>query len=224
MTVVRRASSPSKFLPSARWHSCSLSSRSCRTSDSIQTEKPLLDEYRNALTEYMKDPKCENPGFVSQSRELHALSPRAEKSSTRAVQGLLLALIVQVGTTALYEQRDIIWNSAMESYVYLQFPELRDYIKSTDAYRSQGPIQISANIICSPNNWNSLASKAHKTKLNCAGGIICEGDHCDLSNLKARAESLFRPHKHSHHNHLHKANHDMSNFKKTLRRIPGLCN
>lgn len=113
----------------------------------IQVEIPVLDEYRDALEEYLKDPTCEIPGFAT--RNVHPLSARAEKSSIRSVQALLLALIVQTASNSLLDMTKEIWNKAMKDYKNLQFPGLRDYIKSTEAYRIQGPIQISSDIVCS---------------------------------------------------------------------------
>ncbi|KAF2820809.1 glycoside hydrolase [Ophiobolus disseminans] len=180
--------------------------------DSVQVDNPKLEEYRNAMAAYVKDPKCDNPGFAT--RDLHALMGRAEKSPSITVQGIVLALLVQTGSNALLDLAKDIWNKAMERYTYLQFPALRDYIKSTNAYRTQGPIEMSMKIVCSPNYWNSLAAKTQEEKLNCIDGIVCEGDHCELSNLNPRADSLIRPHKHSHHNHLHRADHGKTKLDK----------
>lgn len=170
--------------------------------DIIQIENPVLDEYRDALDEYLKDPTCENPGFAT--RDVHPLSARAEKSSTRSVQALLLALIVQTASNSLLDMTKEIWNKAMKDYKNLQFPGLRDYIKSTEAYRVQGPIQISSSIVCSPSYWNTLASKTEEEKLICIDGI-CDHQSCTLPNLNSRSNPLIRRH-HSHHKAHHSHN------------------
>jgi hypothetical protein len=183
--------------------------------ETIQTENPLVEEYRDAMEAYVKDPKCENPGFAG--RDLHALSRREEKPEIRTVAGLLLNLIVFMGAqNALNDIRQEIWNRAMASYTYLQFPALRDYIKSTEAYRTQGPIEVSSAIVCNPNYWNKLAANETEEELDCIDGIVCEGDHCNLANLNPRAESLIHPRKHSHHNHLHRANHGTTKLDKRV--------
>jgi chitinase len=185
--------------------------------ETIQKENPLVEEYRDAMEAYVKDPKCENPGFAG--RDLHALSRREEKPQIRTVAGLLLNLIVFMGAQdTLNDIRQEIWNRAMASYTYLQFPALRDYIKSTEAYRTQGPIEVSSAIVCNPNYWNKLAANETEEELDCIDGIICEGDHCNLSNLNPRAESLIHPYKHSHHNHLHRANHGTTKLDKRVGR------
>jgi chitinase len=183
-------------------------------SDVTQKRNPILDEYENAMAEYVKDPKCKNSGFAS--RSLHTLSTREEKSTTLTVHALILALLTQSTSNVLYNTMKEIWNSAMQSYTYLQFPSLREYIKSTEAYRTQGPIAVSSNVVCNPKYWNSLASNVQEKKLICIDGIMCEGDECELSNLNPRAKSLLRPHKHSHHNYLHRLNHGKVKLDKRV--------
>jgi chitinase len=183
--------------------------------DTIQIENPVLDEYRDALDEYVKDPKCENHGFVT--RDLHALSARAEKSSTRIVQTMLLALIVQTGSNSLLDMTREVWNKAMKDYKNLQFPGLRDYIKNTDEYRIMGPIEVSSSITCSLSYWNELASsKKEEEKLICIDGI-CDNKSCTLPELTTRSEAVspaHRPHKHNHHNYLHRGLHASSKIVK----------
>jgi chitinase len=56
---------------------------SSHTTKTIRDENPILDEYRDALEECVKDPKCENPGF--ETRDLHDLLNRAKKYLMRRV-------------------------------------------------------------------------------------------------------------------------------------------
>ncbi|CAN9352610.1 unnamed protein product [Alternaria alternata] len=175
-------------------------------SEQVEVENPLIEDYRDAMEEYVKDPTCKNPDtFVP--RGLHSISKRDEKYTTKRAQALLLALIVQSGSNALRDIMGEIWNKAMSKYKNLQFPELRNYLTDLDAYGTEGPIRLASSIICSPAYWNNIASKAEEEKLVCIDAICNEDDCPDLEPLERRTESLVHIHRHNHYHRDHRANH-----------------
>lgn len=175
-------------------------------SEQVEVENPLIEDYRDAMEEYVKDPTCKNPDtFVP--RGLHSISKRDEKYTTKRAQALLLALIVQSGSNALRDIMGEIWNKAMSKYKNLQFPELRNYLTDLDAYGTEGPIRLASSIICSPAYWNNIASKAEEENLVCIDAICNEDDCPDLEPLERRTESLVHIHRHNHYHRDHRANH-----------------
>jgi hypothetical protein len=94
----------------------------------------------------------------------------------------------------------------MKDYTNSRFRSLREYIKSTEAYRAQGAIQVSLGIVCSSNYWTTLASKTEEEKLICIDSV-CDHQSCALPDLDSRSQSPVRPYKHSHHDLIHRADH-----------------
>lgn len=163
-------------------------------SDRVEVENPKLDGYRSTMKSYTDDPTCANPGPILGRRNLDfkqdngsaipvfdldtslELTKRADKIDVTRTESLLLILITKVGTSAMLEETERIWNDYMrDKFSHLTFPSFRSYVTNLPEYGSEGPIQISHAVVCNPHYWNTRASGS-KT-LNCVDGI-CTTESC----------------------------------------------
>lgn len=164
-------------------------------SDTIEVENPKLDEYRDALKLYLKDPVCANPGSIVSRRDslqMHtppttalSLLKRADASTTEVkTRSILLEILATVGTSAMLDVMEDIWDGAIgDKWANLKVSSLRPFVKDLPEYGRDGPIQIAHDIVCSPNSWNNRVG-GDKT-VTCVDGF-CTQDNCEGRELVQR--------------------------------------
>lgn len=179
-------------------------------SDTIEVENPKLDTYRSTLEDYIRNPTCPNPGPLDSESVLMALpepteplpirqglilnnvsaltlGERAESSTFNQAEGFLLNLLTKASLESMLEAEEKIWNDYMpeEFGAGLRMPHLRNYLQDLPAWDTEGPIQLSHGVICSPNYWAGLASGASDTAVNCSLST-CDTDGCQSEDLESR--------------------------------------
>ncbi|KAH5292828.1 hypothetical protein HBI11_188100 [Parastagonospora nodorum] len=173
--------------------------------DIIQVENPKLNEYRNSLEEYLKNPRCEVPEPFTK-RSSPSLIKRAEKWPYDITGQILLLLLTNSAGGAMLDSMQEIWNKAMgDKYSYLHFPSFRKYAQSLNVYTSHGPIALAEKIKCNLNYWNARASNGTKKTIVC-NDVPCSGELCTYEQLERRSET-FSPSKHFDHDHGHRHSH-----------------
>jgi chitinase len=177
--------------------------------DIVQIENPKLDEYRDSLKEYLKNPRCAVPGSFTK-RDSNSLVTREQKYPYDVTGHILLQLLtVTGGGSAMIDLMEEAWNSAMgDKFSYLHFPSLREFAQKLHTWQTRGPIELTQQIMCNLNSWNSRASKGAKKSIICVYDP-CEDDECDIDTpeRRVRAVSSAEPFDHTHrhrHRHLHR--------------------
>lgn len=156
-------------------------------SDTIEVENPKLEEYRDALNLYLEDPVCATPGTIINKRgSLQAYTPptsalslfkRATSPGEAKTQTMLLEILVTVGTGAMLDVMEDIWDSIIgEKWPNLKVAKLRPFVKDLPEYGHDGPIQIAHDIVCSPNGWNNRVGGV--STVNCSKGF-CTQENCE---------------------------------------------
>lgn len=160
-------------------------SRCCvpKYSDTIEVENPKLDSYRDAVTAYMMDPTCAKPGPILERELLDggALARRADNKRVKETEALLLALITKAGTSSMLEAMAKIWNDHVgDKFPNLKFDNFRSWATDLPEYGTEGPMQMSHSIVCSPNYWNArvgAGGSGSESLVDCSEGI-CETEDC----------------------------------------------
>jgi chitinase len=206
--------------------------------DIIQVENPKLQEYRDALEEYTKAPRCEVPSPFSK-RELHALGKREQKYPYDVTGHVLLALLTgTAGSNAMNDLMEEIWNKAMgDRFSNLHFPSLRDFAMKLPTWATQGPIAVSQKIMCNLNSWNERASGKGSAKTLVCYDTTCSEGECQQARPGARKarsvpslnlidHSYHRRHHHHHHNYMYvrQASNETSLEKRREPYYPSLVN
>jgi chitinase len=165
--------------------------------DTIEVENEKLGIWRDEMSVWLKDPTCGNPGIVLQRRSgpgEHAvleieqglqLAGRATApfaAGELRTEGLLLALLTKASTSNMISSMETIWNNGAGTvWSGLRFPGFRSYATNLSAYRVEGPIEFSHDVICSPYYWNAMAQNGGGTKkLDCSECSVSGG--CTVDN------------------------------------------
>lgn len=188
--------------------------------DVIQVENPKLDEYRDALEEYLKNPRCAVPEPFTK-RSSPSLIKRKEKWPYDITGQMLLVLLSNGGGGAMLDTMEEIWNKAMgDKFSHLHFPSFRKYAQSLYVYTSHGPIALAEKIKCNLNHWNARASNGSKKTIVCRD-VPCTGELCDDDALERRGETVSPSETFDHghrHRHLHRHHHPGKQETKHLPR------
>ncbi|RYO73793.1 hypothetical protein DL762_009959 [Monosporascus cannonballus] len=152
-------------------------------SDAIVVENERLGVWRGELTRWLEDPTCADPGAVLDKRA-HSITPGLAKRRTNPgeakTEGLLLALITKVGSTAMLDAMEEIWNDGIgDKFPNLKMGHFRNYMKDLPNYNTEGPIEVCHDVMCNPHYWNPRGGSDTKTT-NCEEGICTSIDSCDL--------------------------------------------
>ena len=166
-------------------------------SETIQIENPKLEEYRDALEEYIKDPRCSVPQTFGK-RDSLSLIKRDLDSPYDVTHQLLLGLIAKTASSSMYDLMSEAWNKAMgTTYSSLKFPKLREFVTELDIYKSRGPIEVAYEIMCSLNYWNSRAAGGSKT-------LVCYDPSYDKDAASPARLARSIPSRHHHHHYVHR--------------------
>ncbi|RYP11258.1 hypothetical protein DL765_007838 [Monosporascus sp. GIB2] len=132
-------------------------------SDTIEAENEKLGVWRDELTSII-------PGLAKRRTD-----PREAKT-----EGLLLALITKVGSTAMLDAMEEIWNDGIgDKFLNRKMGHFRNYMKDLPNYNTEGPIELCDDVMCNPHYWNGRAGGSDTRTTNCEG--ICTSiDSCDL--------------------------------------------
>jgi chitinase len=180
--------------------------------DVIQIENPKLQEYRDALSQYTKNPRCEVEAPFSK-RDSFALIKREQKYPYDITAQILLSLLtVSGGGSGMITLMEEAWNSAMGTrFNNLHFPRVREFLQKLHTWTSRGPIEMTQQIMCNLNYWNSRASKKDSEKTLICIDMSCDDEDCgdlesqwperrSLGTVKRLSNGQLR---HVHHNRHH---------------------
>jgi hypothetical protein len=186
-------------------------------SETIEIENPKLESYRDALEEYIKNPRCKVP-LTFEKRGPHSLAKRELKYPMDVTQHILLALLAGTMGGTMNEMVEDSWNDAMGTrFSNLHFPAFRDYVSGVHTFAVRGPIELASGIVCNLSYWNKMASNDKKEKtLVCYDPKRCVGDECfpddaDDDSIVARqvgSGSSFGAFHHHRHAHRHMSGQD----------------
>ncbi|KAH4924798.1 hypothetical protein HBI70_096700 [Parastagonospora nodorum] len=179
--------------------------------DIIQVENPKLDEYRDALAEYIKSPRCEIQAPFSK-RDSSSLVKREQKYPYDVTSHILLQLLTVSGGSSMTDLMEEAWNAAMgDRFSNLHFPSMREFTQKLHTWTTRGPIELTQQIMCNLNYWNSRASKKDSEKTLTCVNMSCDEEDCGKLEPERRSLGTFRRandahQRHSHHNrHRHGA-------------------
>ncbi|RYP56698.1 hypothetical protein DL771_011637 [Monosporascus sp. 5C6A] len=117
------------------------------------------------------------------------LVKRAGRSTISTTESLLLNLLTMTGSKSMLEAQEEIWNDFMpeEFGTGLRMPHLRDYLQDLPAWDTEGPIELSHGVVCSPNYWAGLVEGGggSNTAVNCSL-TTCDIDGCEKEDLESR--------------------------------------
>jgi chitinase len=202
--------------------------------DVIQIENPKLQSYRDALAEYIKNPRCEVPAPFSK-RDSTLLVKREQKFPYDMTGEILLKLLTLAGGgSAMMSLMEEAWNAVMGNrYSNLHFPSLREFTQKLHTWTTRGPIELAQQIMCNLNYWNSRAAKKGTMKTLVCVDMSCDAEDCgediEPQRLVRRisegqpAEPFSHGHQRHHHHHRHNiqqrsAEHDSSLSHFTLQK------
>ncbi|ETS75312.1 hypothetical protein PFICI_12256 [Pestalotiopsis fici W106-1] len=161
-------------------------------SDTIEVENDKLGVWRDELKRWLNDPTCAKPGAIISRRYNHAnsnsqsLFRRATNPGEAKTESLLLALVTKVGTQAMLEAMEKVWNDGTgNKFPHFKMPGFRDYITNLPNYGTEGPMELCHDIMCSPYYWDARASKGKTKTVDCVDGICTSIDSCDLDETDA---------------------------------------
>ncbi|KAJ4142851.1 hypothetical protein NW754_010290 [Fusarium falciforme] len=146
-------------------------------SDTLEVENPKLQEFRDALSEYIETPMCTNPGPLLEKRgssaedlfsleasdasgttslDVFELFPREVDNGSKKAAEMLFMILAAGVTNAMMSMMMEIWNATVgKLFRNLRMPGLRDYVQDQEAYEQEGPREMSHNIVCHPGMWDA---------------------------------------------------------------------
>ena len=131
----------------------------------VQTETPKLTAYRDAMKDFIRNPRCILP-VPFDAPTSAAKVKRDLKYPLDVTYTLLLALLTaRSRESELYKAEENIWNEAMGSqFENLHFPAAYDYFKGLHSWITQGPHELAHRSLCSMWSWNARAAKKPNEK------------------------------------------------------------
>jgi hypothetical protein len=174
--------------------------------DTIEKRNDRLDDYEDALKEWLEDPYCSNPGSILNKRSAavpvpellpllgdgavsqapSALVKRAKSPGQSATEDLCLNILTARVVSEMVKVMGELWDKHIGGkWENLKVDKLKPFAKNTHEWEKDGPIQFCHDLVCSPYTWAGRVGGSKE--VDCINGFCSIDGDCSGTLLSKRS-------------------------------------